>query len=842
MAACLLLADYGANAQINLSDITPGSVTVDVSGTGTTTSSSTPVDNSATTSQVLNANGTITIDLGSAKVVQGYSLTNGGWINYPSDWTIQGSNNATSGFVTLDTHTGNTWEMDGSRKFFAANNSTAYRYYRFVNNASTQVGIYEIELFQNFSIRGTVFQDYNLNDVQDAGEPAVVGTTVWLKQLSNATPISTTVTDATGAFQFPGSAIDGQERFSVIVQPQGNLLPRSERLAYTWPKSWADGVVMFANIYPLQDANPYSQSGVVNFGLLPNTSSYVSEVTHANPNLITNEHNGTFGTSDSTGTGFMDLHPNAISFNYYDPRPDMFPNVTDYVMGSDYSYENSIASGSMLQAEATYTVTDMRGTTILETLDGGSGSQSMTQILNSTSWGWRYSVGATNGAWNDRFMALNGNAAAPISSAENIFSDTVTLVQNKNYSFGLYGKGANKTYQGAQFAVPTKLRYSLINLATGDTAAIGYMVVQTTTSNASDSINLGWNRVVTNFTATAAGNYGVYYQTYANGTAGNDAYLDNFFLRQASYQISGTVYNDANGMSNGVIDGTPMNAMAGTPVYAYLLDPSTNQVAGISNVASDGTYMLFAPDVDKSYQVVISTQVLNSGDIYGTMNTPSGWNFVGSNTGVNNTSGNNVSSAATSVTVFAVNPSSDVTNVNFGFIQGAPLPIILKDFTASKNGCAARLDWNTASEVNVKNIQIERSSNGGDFATIATVQPNGGGHYTYADDLGTGRYGYRLKVNDYDGTYFNSWVATVTLACDQHVQVYPTSTSGIVYVTGANAGAVINVYDAAGRTVITTKANSQKTTLSLSGLPSGTYFVALIDGNQLVKQTTIIKE
>ncbi|PZF74689.1 T9SS type A sorting domain-containing protein [Taibaiella soli] len=165
------------------------------------------------------------------------------------------------------------------------------------------------------------------------------------------------------------------------------------------------------------------------------------------------------------------------------------------------------------------------------------------------------------------------------------------------------------------------------------------------------------------------------------------------------------------------------------------------------------------------------------------------------------------------------------------------------NFTAAANGCDTHLDWNTASETNVKDIQIERSSNGGKFVTVATVQASGGGHYAYSEDgLGTGRYEYRLKLNGKDGKFLNSQTAAVSLTCDRNVQIAPLRTTGFISISGGNVGNVIHVYDSAGRSVLKAEVTGPRTEMSLKSLAPGTYFIAVIEGDQILKQETITKE
>ncbi|MNS23013.1 hypothetical protein D3C72_548190 [compost metagenome] len=531
-----------------------------------------------------------------------------------------------------------------------------------MNNGGTAIHIAEAELFQNFSITGSVFQDFNLNNIKDGAEPAVVGTKVWLKELMSASPLVTISTDANGAYQFTSSQLDGLERFAVIVQPQGSLQPRTEPLLLNFPYMTADAAYVYANSNFV--GNSYQQNGVLNFGFLPPTfASALDTAALANPNLLTNEQNGSFGTVDSTGDNFLVRHPSARIYSQSAHQVLLYDSVTTYKFGQNYTFGdiyNSLWSGG------SYTLSTLLGSAFVETRSNGDGKLYIGSPFNDFNWGWRYTTGATTGAWNDRFLVVNGADIVDSSLNMIIFADTVGLISGNNYSFGVYGKSANKWQQGSQFAVPTKLKYFLKDLNNGDTVAVGYLVVQPSTGNQSDSVNLGWNKVTVSFSAANSGNYGVYYLTTSSAQNGNDAYLDNFFLRKSSYTISGTVYNDANGLNNGLVDGTPINTLSGTPLFAYLIDPVTNQVVGISPIAANGTYTLAAPEY-RSFKVVTSTQVINSGDVYNpAASLPTGWVSTGSNTGMNNTTGTNVTGSSTSVTVYPQNLSADITNVNFG--------------------------------------------------------------------------------------------------------------------------------------------------------------------------------
>ena len=86
-------------------------------------------------------------------------------------------------------------------------------------------------------------------------------------------------------------------------------------------------------------------------------------------------------------------------------------------------------------------------------------------------------------------------------------------------------------------------------------------------------------------------------------------------------------------------------------------------------------------------------------------------------------------------------------------------PVSFTSFKGEKQGAKNLLTWTTASEQNNKGYELQRSSNGSEFSTIAFVQSKGSNGtsnsaltYNYADEkpLSANNY-YRLKQVDFDG-------------------------------------------------------------------------------------------
>lgn len=126
------------------------------------------------------------------------------------------------------------------------------------------------------------------------------------------------------------------------------------------------------------------------------------------------------------------------------------------------------------------------------------------------------------------------------------------------------------------------------------------------------------------------------------------------------------------------------------------------------------------------------------------------WQFpVGSGASVGTTTG----------TTYTVSSGTGITAFSPWVLSRAstPLPIQLIDFTAVCNGDRATLNWSTATETNNDFFTIERSSDGVNFTTVATMDgaPNGNStslrKYQHVDNNNGGIYYYRLKQTDFDG-------------------------------------------------------------------------------------------
>ena len=205
-----------------------------------------------------------------------------------------------------------------------------------------------------------------------------------------------------------------------------------------------------------------------------------------------------------------------------------------------------------------------------------------------------------------------------------------------------------------------------------------------------------------------------------------------------------------------------------------------------------------------------------------------------------------------------------MSKVSFGTVASLAdltdiVPVELFAFTASVRNSEIQLLWSTASELNNRGFEIERSVNEpNNFVTVGFVEGKGSSteinYYSYTDNpqvSGVNQLYYRLKQVDFDGTFSYSDVVNITYDVPAEFvlsQNYPNPfnpSTRISYFVPKESFVSIKVYDFLGREV-TTLVNEAKSTGSYeivfdtSNLPSGTYFYTLIAENYSTTKKMIL--
>ncbi len=356
-----------------------------------------------------------------------------------------------------------------------------------------------------------------------------------------------------------------------------------------------------------------------------------------------------------------------------------------------------------------------------------------------------------------------------------------------------------------------------------------------------------------------------------------------FGIAKNKILISGTLYHDANGLTDGVINGTAIGTITGSTVYAYLVDSTGLVVRRTTLNAGNGTYSFPDADVLTNYTLRLSTISVNLGDpppsSSGTSSpyVSANWTPTGDSYGIGNGAGTGNKPGTPACVVSVSTGLANVTNVNFGierlpdsddknmtyttnvpgvkydistgltgsdpedglyasgktykitklpvgavlyyndipvtlnqvitnftpallkidpddvthvatfmyasldaagFFDPTPatvtvnwnqtLPVKLISFSGRLNGTKVDLNWVTANELNTKQFEVERGSDGRNFTKIATVAAKGNSNTPTSYDLVDpmplkGVNYYRLKMVDIDGKFEYSQIVIIRI-------------------------------------------------------------------------------
>ncbi|MCW8960767.1 MAG: T9SS type A sorting domain-containing protein, partial [Ignavibacteriaceae bacterium] len=185
-----------------------------------------------------------------------------------------------------------------------------------------------------------------------------------------------------------------------------------------------------------------------------------------------------------------------------------------------------------------------------------------------------------------------------------------------------------------------------------------------------------------------------------------------------------------------------------------------------------------------------------------------------------------------------------------------PVPVELTAFTANANKNSVILNWQTVTETNNSGFEVQR--NVGNWERIGFVEGHGTtteeNNYSFVDDnLTTGKYQYRLKQIDFDGSSEYSETISVQVVSPTEYtlsQNYPnpfnpvTTIKYSIPISGLVRLSVVNTVGEEVETLV----NEYKTegthevTFNAENLPSGIYFYKLVTGElSLAKKMVLLK-
>ncbi|MFP5040856.1 T9SS type A sorting domain-containing protein [Parasediminibacterium sp. JCM 36343] len=185
--------------------------------------------------------------------------------------------------------------------------------------------------------------------------------------------------------------------------------------------------------------------------------------------------------------------------------------------------------------------------------------------------------------------------------------------------------------------------------------------------------------------------------------------------------------------------------------------------------------------------------------------------------------------------VLAVRPS--ITKTAFRGVAFAPvvaLPVGLRSFTASLVNNTPKLSWATASEIDTKSFDIEKSLDAKTFTPLASVAATNAPH-VYAYDDNSKQFGlqyYRLKIVDNNGSFKYSNIVSVNGKVSTKLEIFPNPATNRSNITlsfpKASAGALIKITSLSGKTmaIYSVQAGATQTSVDVSRYAKSSYIVS----------------
>ena len=174
------------------------------------------------------------------------------------------------------------------------------------------------------------------------------------------------------------------------------------------------------------------------------------------------------------------------------------------------------------------------------------------------------------------------------------------------------------------------------------------------------------------------------------------------------------------------------------------------------------------------------------------------------------------------------------------------LPITYVSFTAEKTGQAALLRFEIKNEANTDRYDVEYSVNGVDFDVLGTIKAKSGDNNSYeflhSKPMAQKNNYYRLKQFDKEGRFTYSVIRLLRFNATNVITITPNPASDFIKVYSTLTSLKVNLFDAAGRRLVSKIITNGSGEINISHLSKGTYMVVAENNGIRIETKKIIKQ
>ena len=175
----------------------------------------------------------------------------------------------------------------------------------------------------------------------------------------------------------------------------------------------------------------------------------------------------------------------------------------------------------------------------------------------------------------------------------------------------------------------------------------------------------------------------------------------------------------------------------------------------------------------------------------------------------------------------------------------APLPVEFGNFTVTKAGNKAKINWNTVQELNSSYFEVEHSADSRTWTSIHKVNAAGTSssiiNYEYIDPLpAKGRNYYRIRQVDLNGTAKTTDIKAVDFNSVKSISFFPNPVNDQLTVQSGGAQIYsIRIIDSKGQVVLQNNVNQTTTHLNLKQIKAGLYILQLMTNEGMMTEKFI---